>query len=254
MQLSNEKPRVLIIGLGSYFNKLRDGIQSYFILEKLLDCKSFEALQLKQADKNKFTQINPNTKEISVDEDIDCIMILTPPVYHVPYVKMLACHQKPILVEKPVAINSSELSQLHHSISENPHLYCSDFYPDVRAIPILTWILPNNDSILKSEINIEGYKQLWDGGLDYLGPIIKIEGKLLEGSGDAATFNGREWLWDPSQGGVLLDLMYHYFTLSSYLFDEEISLEQVKISTLSKNENLIPWNPNLKSSETYALV
>jgi len=206
------------------------------------------------AEHAKFRQLPPDLHGLTIDEFTDCIMLLTPPAFHVPQTESLARFQKPILVEKPVATSSIEIPRMKQAAIENPQLYCSDFYPDVRAVPLLVWVHPDLSSPLRSEIrHITGEERLWHSGLAGMEAVNRVEGKLLE-SGPGGTFQGRDWLWDLSQGGVLLDLMYHYITLSSYLFDEDMIPEKAVLKTVDDSSNLMQWCSELGLAETYALV
>lgn len=255
MTVADIKPRVLVIGLGSYFRKLRQGIQDHLEVARVVDCKPLHALNLTRTEYAKFRQFPVDLRGLTIDDSIDCVMLLTPPAFHLPHIERLARFQKPIFVEKPVVTSSVEIPRLRQAVEENPRLYCSDFYPDVRAIPLLTWVHSDFPSPLRPKIRLlSGDRRLWQSGLARFGAVERVEGKLLEGSGPAGTFEGREWLWDPSQGGVLLDLTYHYISLSSYLFDQDILPEKVVLRTRRDSSELVKWHPELGVAETYARV
>jgi len=249
------KPNAVIIGLGSYFSKLRKGIEEHFNVLQLVDCQLIEKLKLALDDRAKFHRVSEDLYGLPIDDSTDCIMLLTPPAFHVPHLELLTRFEKPILVEKPLTTSSTEIPQIQRIMDKFSKLYCSDFYPDVRAVPLISWFHPERLLPLKSKLSvIEGDKELWQGGLSLLGKIEKVEGKLLEGSGPARSFEGRDWLWDPLQGGVLRDLMYHYFTLSSFLFDKDLIPESVILKTLAEDGQTVPWNSSFGKAETYALV
>jgi len=251
------KPRAVVIGLGAYFKKVRHGLSQYFDVVQLVDIRPFEALDLLPSERAYYYQTSSDLSTFIIDSNASCVMLFTPPAFHVPQIEQLAKFQIPILVEKPVATSSVEIPRLIRAIKENPRLYCSDFYADVRAVPLFHWIHPNHSTPLDSEIHfVSGDKILWDFGLGGLGTIERIEAYLCEGLGPAGSFDGREWLWEPSQGGILLDLMYHYFALSAYLFNFEGDFipEKIVLGSTNDQREIVPWYPEKGLAETYALV
>lgn len=255
MVSAGSRLNALVIGLGSYYTKLRHGIRRYFADVQLADTRPQESFDLVDDEKSCFHQALSDLAGLSVDSSVDCIMLLTPPAYHVSHAEVLAKFKKPIFIEKPIATTSSEISRLGKVVEDNPRLYCSDFYPDVRAMPLLRWKDRSLSSWLIPLLEVtSGDERLWANGTALLGEIKGVEAKLLEGGKESGTFDGREWLWEPSQGGVLRDLMYHYFTLSSYLFDEDLIAEDVTLRSLRSNGECVLWSSGLGVAETYAFV
>jgi predicted dehydrogenase len=254
LKLNTSKPNAVVIGLGQYFNKLKSGLDEYFNIVQLIDSAPIDNLNLNPIEASNFEQFSMQN-ELKINEDTDCFFILTPPASHIFYLKLLEKYKKSILVEKPLVISPIEIDQVREIIKNNPRIYCSDFYPDVRAIPLLQWFFPErNFSLWKFVGFARGSKRVWEMAPSRFGKIKKIEGKLLEGQGSARSFNGREWLWDPVQGGVLLDLLYHYLTLSSFLFDKDFTIDNAILKTLGENGALVNWEETMGKSETYANV
>ena len=64
----------------------------------------------------------------------------------------------------------------------------------------------------------------------------------------------RSWLLDPGQGGVLLDLMYHYFALSYRLLSQTLHPRAAVMKTPDREGALCDWNENLGVAETFASI
>src|SRR5205823_11626097 len=99
----------------------------------------------------------------------------------------------------------------------------------------------------------QGANEPWVAGARSRGTIQSVEGKLLEGLGPARGFEGRDWLWDPEQGGVLRDLMYHYAALCSHIVDADLVPERVTLRTRSDGRD-VDSRLRPESAETYASV
>lgn len=251
------KPQVVVIGLGAYFKKIRQGLSQYFENVQLIDVKPCETLDLHPGERTLYSQTSGDLSTVALHPLASCVMLLTPPAVHIPHIEQLARFQLPILVEKPLAIQSTEIPRLMRAVEHNPRLYCSDFYADIRALPLLRWMNPRHSTALDAHIHvISGDPHLWEVGRSRLGPLQAIEAYLYEGSGESGSFDGREWLWEPLQGGVALDLLYHYFTLLAYLFDFDGDFipEKIVFATTDDQGKHLPWYPEDGRAETYALV
>lgn len=213
------KPRVAVVGLGRYFRKLRKGLSEQFELTSLIDVSSMPA---HRGWLYKKLQVTP----------LDAVMILTPNQFHGPQVEEIAPLRFPVFVEKPLATTEESLNLVLNSLTINPRLFCSDFYPDVRALPLKYW-LGQKIEWAQNYMQIHGDVGLWNQGLNSLGRIHRVEGVLLEGEGEAASFEGRDWLWDPVHGGVLWDLAYHYLTLWHELFGEPLILLSARLGVVN---------------------
>jgi len=247
-------PHALVVGLGAYFRKLRSGLDSYLDVLWYSDCKPPAHLGLDACEAARFRPAG-ELEDLASSDSIDCVMLLTPPALHIPQFHAISHYRKPVLAEKPLLTRSLDERALGAALKINPLLYASDFYPDVRAAPLLSWARPEMRHPFQGEVDVEaGDRSLWDSGPESLGPVIGLEAKLLEGRGPQGSYTGRDWLWDPEQGGVVFDLMYHYFTLSSFLLPEPLVPERAVLKTSRDGSETIPWRRALGVSETYALA
>lgn len=202
------RPRASVIGPGAYFGKIREGLE-----------RAFDVLP-------------PLDKDVAGDlarsvgrQRPDAILILSPNAHHARQFAELAAFRIPILVEKPLATTGRDLSMVAGAAAANPYLYCSDFYPDVRALPLMKWYQADSNFLPADLLSLSGDLDLWRNGPHQLGRLVGIQGVLDEGAGSAATFQGRDWLWDSTHGGVLWDLAYHYVVLCMFLMRETLTIE-----------------------------
>jgi predicted dehydrogenase len=103
------------------------------------------------------------------------------------------------------------MKQLH----EVPQLYCSDFYVDVRAIPLLaaTGNLRRDDwqfGLIEAESTrlIQRIE---------IGELRRIEGRIAEDY----PFHFGSWAGNKRSGGVIFEMMVHLFALLKRLFPNE---------------------------------
>lgn len=225
------KTRLAVIGPGHYFKKLLPGLNKQFELVSLLG-EGF-----------------PTSNAEALDEALgknqaEAVMILTPNGFHSQIACMCLDLGYPTFVEKPLATTSSGLNNVLLRVRSHPRLYCSDFYPDVRAVPLRLFF---GASIpwLEDRIQVEGDQSLWVLGAEAIGHVHEIEAVLMEGEGEARGFEAREWLWDPIHGGVVWDLAYHYLTLWHFLFGGPLSLSEA-------HAGIIGNAPISKPAETQA--
>ena len=247
-------PSIAVIGLGQYFRKLRVGIRRFFDVAVLLDQRPESSLALDPEDVSVFQQLDLERLDASVTARCSCIMILTPPASHLPLLERVAPHGIPVFVEKPLLTTSSHIECLLRIVESNPRIYCSDFYPDVRALPLRWWLQEDIDQEWSSLFKVRGDDQdLWQGRSRAFGRIRSFEGRLLEGAGPVRGFEDREWLWRPGEGGVLRDLMYHYLTLCGHICRTDLHPTEVLLSTRLDGRD-VAWSPALGLAETYARV
>jgi predicted dehydrogenase len=247
-------PSIAVIGLGQYFRKLRLGIRRFFDVAVLLDQRAESSLMLNIEDVAVYRQLDLERPDASAVAHCNCIMILTPPVSHLPLLERVAPYGIPVFVEKPLLTNSSHIEHLLRIVEANPHIYCSDFYPDVRALPLRWWLQEDIDPEWLDLFKVKGDDEdLWQTRSRAFGRIRSFEGRLLEGAGSARSFEDREWLWEPGQGGVLRDLMYHYLTLCSHICCTDLHPTQVLLRTWLDGRDVV-WVPSLDVAETYAHV
>lgn len=179
-------------------------------------------------------------------------MVLTPPGSHAALIKWAAQYALPVMVEKPLVTTLTDLQWLEDTSQSHTRLYCSDFYPDVRALPLRVWMGSHYDPRWNQFFEIvDGPHRLWTDRWTALGPVMSLHGCLLEGAGDARTFGEREWLWSPSEGGVVRDLMYHYFSLSSYILNAELHTKVARLKTRIDGR-AVDCDPAFRSAEIRA--
>lgn len=251
MLTSQSKPRAIIFGLGAYYKKFREALYHNFSIIQLVDSKAAEDLELPPEDQKLFFQIREHTSFKFSLQGADCAFLLTPPISHAQQVLYCAKSKISVFVEKPVCSSIFEIDLLRKAVNEYPGIYCSDFYPDIRAIPLLVWLKHKVFNLQDSDIiSISGDAFLWTDGQSKLGRIEKIEGKLLETSG----FERREWLWDPKQGGVLLDLMYHFINLTIVILGKSLVPKEVHLLAMNRNRGVSQLTSIFDTAETYAKV
>jgi predicted dehydrogenase len=247
-------PSVAVIGLGQYYRKLRLGIHRFFHVAVLLDPRPESSLALDGEDVAVYRQLELDRLDASVVARCDCIMILTPPGSHLPLLERVAPHGVPVFLEKPLLTDSSQIERLLRIVNMNPRIYCSDYYHDVRALPLRWWLQEDIDPEWSSLFTVGGdARELWQDRRRAFGRIRSFEGRLLEGAGSARGFENREWLWELGEGGVLRDLMYHYMTLCSRICCADLYPTQAVLRTWLDGRDVV-WSPSLGLAETYAHV
>jgi predicted dehydrogenase len=213
------RPTLAVIGLGKYYQKLRSGIDQHF-------------MPVLKTDIPELIRSDGDLRGLVARSQPDAIMILTPNSAHAEQALQLADLGLPILVEKPLTTTEEGLALILEAAKINPSIYCSDFYADVRAVPMLSWAKRPRATCLDKWIRAEANSaSILELGLASLGPIISTEAVLLEGEGEAASFEGRDWLWDSIHGGVLWDLAYHYLILWHFLFGDALTIKSWTANT-----------------------
>lgn len=210
---ANSKPAVCIFGTGEYYQKLRTGLK-----------KEFKVL-------GKFSESGPEVVRRIESLTPDAILVLSPNATHLPILSSVIHMKVPVLVEKPAVVNREELYYLDKVVKENPLIYFSDFYVDVRALPLLaiTNQIPLYHEKLKGALQSSGnWESVRSLGQQPLREIRQITGKILEGRGKAARMEHRSWLREASSGGVILDLLCHLLVVVARLFPSQpIDVKQV---------------------------
>jgi GFO/IDH/MocA oxidoreductase family protein len=117
-------------------------------------------------------------------------MLLSPNEFHAPQVEELADLGTAVFVEKPLATTLEGLRSIEASLQRNPRLYCSDYYSDVRAVPLRTW-LGSAPEWSNDTVEISGDLDLWKRGLAAIGPVRTVEAVIHEGAGEAADWPKR---------------------------------------------------------------
>lgn len=166
--------------------------------------------------------------------------ILSPNNRHVSQVIELAGRKVSVYVEKPIAINKEEISELDKVVAETKvPIYFADYYL-FKALGLFA--LMGVEMPFKEHLRIEHDP---NGKLadaiktckPILDKIVKVKGYLLEGGQTLpATIEGREWLGDLKQGGgMLLDLMVHLTNITNML---DLKIKSISSAWLGVNEGI----------------
>ena len=249
----HKRPGAIVVGLGSYFRKLQAGLNDYLRVVRLFDTRPVEQLALSDEDARRFSRLERDSAKAFSNQEFDCALVLTPPASHLDYCLVLLPTGVPVLIEKPVVVNNQELSLLVQAVQGGAKLYCSDFYADVRATPLLEWFTAKQGPP-PANLRVVGSEDLWSDGPYGLGTVYKVEGKLCEAVSYKQELQERRWLLDPAQGGVLLDLMYHFFVLTSRLLAEPFVPEIAVLGICRDDGTISPWKRTSESAETYARI
>ncbi len=180
-----------------------------FNIKYLVDSQEQRATHLKDFFRLK-ASIKTDTKVILDDEDLDALLILTPPSSHKELIIQSAQRNKHLFCEKPLAMNVEETEE------------------------ILDICKSNNVQLLV------GYQMRFDGKYSKLKEMIKKKmfGQIIGGHG-LHFANALKWpsvtmfQQDKQKGGGALFEMMHFVDLATWYFGKAISL-QSRISTKEK--------------------
>ncbi len=195
-------------------NKLKIAIAGLGFGEKvhipaIKESDRFDLEILYHHDKNKIDQIEKNTKircssdwnSIVTNNDIDGIIIATPPHVRYKLAKEALNHGKNILLEKPVALKSDEIQNLQRISISNNLSVCVDF--EYRAVPLFMQAKNLLDKNKLGEIY-----------------LIKLDWLMSSRSNPK-----REWNWyslSDKGGGVVGALGTHAFDILHWFFGNTI--------------------------------
>ncbi len=228
------KLRLAVIGVGDFYRMLVPGIDL-----------AFETVV--KVDRPDYGPEPGALRDLVASYKPDAAMVLTPNQFHAEHVAELAPLQIPVFVEKPLVTTADALQTIEDSLKINARLYCSDFYVDVWAAQLFRWFGMPTARCLGPWLSIRDESSAeWRGGKELLGEIQSVEGTLLESVGPSSSFVGREWLWNPTHGGVLWDMAYHQFAMWFAVFNEPVRVLSVERSTIP--------NAPPNASETYGAV
>jgi len=208
----NGKKRLSIIGAGDYFRMIGPGVRKNFNLVQVVDRGDYSP--------------EPGGLRNHVQREApDAVMIITPNPLHASHVEELAPLGVPIFLEKPIVTSSQDLDRIQACLRINPRLYCSDFYVDVWGSPLMYWlgkfVFPSILSQIQRTTAFDVHS------VTEIGKIRRVEATILEGTGSAASFAGREWLWNAEYGGVLWDMGYHELILWFRALGEALKVSKV---------------------------
>lgn len=137
--------------------------------------------------------------------EINAIYIATPPSSHLEYALLALKHGKYIYVEKPVALNASEVSILANAVQKYQGKLVVAHYR--RQLPLFLKI-----------------KEMINNGL--IGNVRMVELRLWQSRSPALVTKGAaDWRTDPaiSGGGYFFDLAPHQLDLMIYFFGTPLS-------------------------------
>ncbi len=204
--------KVAFIGYGGIARKHAEIIKKTYPSAQIFSVKE----QLDSDSNSEVKQID--SKNIS-NFYLDAIFITNPSSFHVKSIMENHNLNIPIMVEKPICVNLSQLNQLKQLEKlKNPRIYCAC---NMRFHPIITFLkeyLKNNYSKI-NEVNIYcgSYLPDWRKGVDYR---KNYSAKKIHG------------------GGVKFDLMHEIDYLVYLLgFPEECKKFQSKVSNLEIDSN-----------------
>lgn len=191
--------------------------------------------------------VGPNDLDRIV-EPADVVMILTPNHLHVPFAIQTLRAGKPTVIEKPIATTLEDIEALRREVERGAPLYCSDFYVDVRAVPLL---------VMRGEISADDWRRDLVVGsvlpID-IGEIGRIEACIAEDY----PFRFGTWIAEKTAGGVIFDLMVHLFALVKILFPKEsLTIHDCKRSYLNPEgpaSRLFDEPLQIGMGEAYALL
>lgn len=230
---TQSKPRLAVIGVGDFYRMLAKGIDNVFDV-------------VVKVDKGDFSPEPGGLREYVASFAPEAAIVLTPNQFHAEHVAELAPLRIPTFVEKPLVTTAEHMQVIEESVKVNPALYCSDFYVDVWGAQLLKWLGMPIAQCLGQWLDLREESEAWKLGIQQIGEIVGVEATLLESVGPSSSFVGREWLWDPTYGGVLWDMAYHHLAMWFAVFNEPLEIKSVTRTTIPN----APANP----SETYGAV
>ena len=166
---SNEKKKISLglIGVGKWGSNYIKTIENFEAAElKIIACKSLS--------KKKFLLENyfvtENWKDVIKSKEIDGIIIATPPKMHFEIAKASIKAKKPVIIEKPITLNSNEAKSLLTLASENKvsvrvnHIYL--YHPIYRELKKIITNKSDLKSIFTTSGNFGPFRKdvtpLWD--------------------------------------------------------------------------------------------
>jgi predicted dehydrogenase len=252
------QPRIAVLGAGAVFRKMLPGLRSAFVIDSLYDPRLPAATWDLLSDSERAAVTGSEQATLSRVAHCDAVFILTPPREHVRQLEEVCPLRKPVFVEKPPAVAPGEVERLEECVRQNPRIYFSDFYVDVRSVALIrafgrrlsetSWLLP--------QLTAAGAGNFPPDNLaGRIGPIKSANFKLLEGLGEAKSVEARPWLKDILGGGVLLDLAFHGLALYYAIFGQPLTIHHAELGVHapgSEGTDYDHWRPEQQQAESYA--
>ncbi len=246
------RPSIGVIGLGDYYTKLRAGLWKHFNPLVLLDADGSVLTRLPKEDAAIFRHIGSFEEARTLLDSVDLVVVLSPNDTHARYATLIAETGKPIVVEKPIATTKGDLEALRKLSAAGAPIYFSDFYVDVRAVPLMFALgfLGANDwrrGLVSGNTKVTNSMQ--DIGL-----IRRVHGRIAE----TYQFRANSWLGRAEAGGVIFDMMIHLFALLKRLFpyeDLEIKhCQRLYMESDGKPGRHVASRPSGQAAEAFAQI
>ncbi len=200
-----EKTNWGIIGTGTIANNFAQGLKVIPQAELVGVGSRSPKRAAAFAEKYAVLNVYSDYKELASDPEIDVIYIGTPHVFHKEHTLMCLNEGKPVLCEKPFALNLDE-AEMMVSLARKKKLFLMEAMW-TRFIPVMIKVL---EWITQGEI----------------GDIILLEANM----GFKADYNPEGRIYNPELGGgALLDVGIYLVSLASLLFKQQ----PVEIQTLA---------------------
>lgn len=251
MNENRENIPAAVIGLGDYYRKVKEYLWNYMEPVSLIDRRKPDTISLSPDERSIFRQSDyPIQREALGDAEVS--YIFTPHHFHYEYIKNLCNLGQTVFVEKPFAIQRSELNEIETLVSNDNSIYFSDFYVDVRALPLLDfWNSLPMKIDYSNLLNRENSKGL---SRKSLGEVECVEGCILE----RYTIHDKSWMETRPHGGVIFDLLIHLLALLKKVFpDQDLRIDKVDSRYHNKGDPPAKYSdspPFPDSAETYTSV
>jgi predicted dehydrogenase len=209
-----KKTNISLIGCGAvaeYYHLPVLQRMPEFNIKYLVDLDRNRSLYLKQLFRLE-SEIKEDFEAVLKDDQIDAVLLLTPPKLHKEQIKQAAKAGKHIFCEKPLSMNSDETKEVLQVCKE-------------ENVKLLV-----------------GYQMRFDGKYSKIKELIsrKVLGEIIGGQG-LHFANAFEWpsitkfQKDKDQGGGALFEMMHFVDLSSWFFGKAVSVQSQILTRTKKS-------------------
>jgi predicted dehydrogenase len=251
--------KAAILGAGACCRKMLPGLRSAFDIRTIYDPRPSPRTVGLLSECERLAIVSSESEFYVNATAADAVFVLSPPTEHVRQLEAASVLGVPIFVEKPLAVDWSEISRIERLLERSPRIYFSDFFVDVRGTLLQRTLgkrMRENEWIVPYVFTVCGEAEV-DRLASSIGEVKQVCCRLLEGAGEGKSVTERAWLKDQRGGGVLLDLAYHYFTLCSVLFDAPLDVRRVRLGVHKQGTegyDFETWTERDESAETYAKI
>ncbi|MBC8465531.1 Gfo/Idh/MocA family oxidoreductase [bacterium] len=200
----NQKVRVGVIGAGGITQVSHiPNLSSVEAVDLVAVCDSEVARAVSIADRFGVSEWYDDPEVMLKKSDLDCVVIATPTITHLPLCQMALEREVDVMVEKPFARNSDEAKRIIHFAEKNEKLLMVGMNHRFRE----------DVAFLKEIINTGD-----------LGEYFMVRSGWLKRLG---VWGRPYWFMDPTLagGGVLIDLGLQMIDLVLYLLDQRTVVE-----------------------------